>query len=291
MRRTTMRLTKYLFVFISACLIISCGFVKTAYNNAPALTAWWLDDYFNFTQAQNSVLKPALQNLHQWHRENELPTYITLLKEIQGDLSQDQISIDKTCKTLETIKLSAQTLQIKTIPIIVEMASTLSEKQLNHFKQKLAKRSEKWKADWWQGSKEEQLSIRLNKSKDFAEKVYGDLDESQIKILKQSLAKSDINPAIGYAEVLRRNEDAFNILKSLQNQALTSEEKSQVVNAGFKRMQNSPNAEYQAHANKTTQQICETIADLHASSNAKQKMYAKNWLDDYITQLTELQRK
>lgn len=90
-----MRLTKYLFILISACLIISCGLVKAAYNNTPALTAWWVDDYFDFTSAQNIKLKSALQNLHDWHRKNELPHYEALLNEIRSDLSRDNLTVDK----------------------------------------------------------------------------------------------------------------------------------------------------------------------------------------------------
>ncbi|MES2661661.1 MAG: DUF6279 family lipoprotein [Pseudomonadota bacterium] len=286
-----MRLIKYLLIFLSACLIISCGLVKTAYNNAPALTAWWLDDYFDFTAAQNAKLKPALQDLHDWHRKNELPHYVALLNEIQSDFSQDKLTADKTCQRIDAIKSNAHALQVKAIPIIVEMAGTLSDKQLQYFQEKLEKRTEKWKADWWQENTEDQLNVRLEKSKDFAQKVYGDLSESQINLLKQSLAQSHANPAISYAEILRRNEDAFNILKALQNPALSVEEKSQLVNAGFERMQKSPNQAYEIYESKITQQSCETIASLHATTDAKQKLHAKNWLSDYIAQLNNLHIK
>ena len=285
-----MRSIKYFFILALACLIISCGLVKTAYNNAPALTAWWLDDYFDFRTEQNTILKPALQDLHNWHRKNELPHYVALLNEIKGDFSQD-LNADTTCQRIEAIKSNAHSLQIQSIPIIVEMAGTLTEKQLQHFKEKLEKRTEKWKEDWWQETKEEQLSVRLEKSSDLAEKVYGDLSETQINLLKERLAQSHVNPAISYAEILRRNEDALGILKALQNRALTTEEKFKLVNAGFERMQNSPNQPYEDYANKITQQTCETIASLHASTTAKQRLHARNWLDDYISQLNNLQIK
>ena len=286
-----MRLIKYLLIFLSVCLIISCGLVKTAYNNAPALTAWWLNDYFDFTPEQNAKLKPGLQELHDWHRKNELPNYVSLLNEIQSDFSQDKLSADKTCQRIESIKSNAHSLQVKAIPIIVEMAGTLSDKQLQYFQEKLEKRTEKWKDDWWQETSEEQLSVRLEKSRDFAEKVYGDLNESQVNILKQSLASSHINPAISYAEILRRNEDALSILKALHNSTLTAEEKSQLVNAGFERMQKSPNQAYEIYESIIIQQTCETIASLHATTDAKQKLHAKNWLGDYIAQLNNLQIK
>ncbi len=286
-----MRLKKYLLVALLLCLIISCSLVKTSYNNAPALTIWWLDDYFNFTQTQNAILKPALQNLHKWHRQNQLPKYVAQLQDMQISLANEQISANEACEKIDAIKLSIHTLQIESIPIIIEMAPLISDKQLNRFQKKLEERAEKWRNDWWQETKEEQLAARLEKTQDFAEKMYGNLNDTQLTLLKQRLEQSTINPAISYKEIQRRNDDAFNILSALQNQSLTLEEKSQLVKAGFERMQKSPNQDYQTYADKIINHTCETMANLHASTSHKQKLHAKNWLNDYIVQLNALQRE
>ena len=286
-----MYLKKYLLVALFSCLIISCSLVKTGYNNAPTLTIWWLNDYFNFTQAQNLALKTSLQNLHHWHRQNQLPTYITLLQDMQTIFAKDQISAAEACEKIDAIKLSIRTMQIESIPIIVEIAPLLSDIQLQRFQQKIDKRSEKWKAEWWQISKQEQLKARLGKTEDFAEKVYGRLSDTQLIELKQRLTQADINPEISYKEILRRNDDAFKILTELQNSALSLDEKSQLVKAGFDRIQKSPNPTYQTYAGNLANHTCEIIADLHASTSAKQKLHAKNWLQDYIDQVSALQTK
>ena len=286
-----MRLAKCLVIILICSLISSCSLVKTTYNNAPTLVIWWLDDYFNFTQTQNLTLKPALEKLHNWHRQTQLPVYISLLQDMQVSLANEQISANDACEKINAIKLSIHTVQLESIPIIVEIAPLLSDKQLKRFQQKLDKRSEKWKAEWWQKSKQEQLAVRLEKTEDFAQKVYGNLSDEQLKQLKQRLALSNINPEISYTEILRRNDDAFTILSALQNQSLSVEEKSQLVKAGFNRLQKSPNQIYQNYADELTKHTCETIANLHASSNEKQKLHAKNWLQDYIVQLTALQIK
>lgn len=286
-----MRLAKCLVIILICSLISSCSLVKTTYNNAPTLVIWWLDDYFNFTQTQNLTLKPALEKLHNWHRQTQLPVYISLLQDMQVSLANEQISANDACEKINAIKLSIHTVQLESIPIIIEMAPLLSDKQLKRFQQKLDKRSEKWKAEWWQKSKQEQLAVRLEKTEDFAQKVYGNLSDEQLKQLKQRLALSNINPEISYTEILRRNDDAFTILSALQNQSLSVEEKSQLVKAGFNRLQKSPNQIYQNYADELTKHTCETIANLHASSNEKQKLHAKNWLQDYIVQLTALQIK
>ena len=286
-----MRLAKYLLILLVCSVIISCSLVKTTYNNAPALVIWWLDDYFNFTPAQNLVLKPALKRLHHWHRQHQLPHYVTLLQVAQTSLASEGLTADDACKQLNAIKLSMYTLQTESIPIVVEMAPLLSDAQLTRFQKKLDERSEKWKSDWWQETKEEQLAVRLEKTEDFAKKVYGDLAEAQLNLLKQSVAQAKINPEIRYKEILRRNQDAYQIVSELKNQSLSLIEKSQLVKAGFDRIRNSPNQAYQAHADAMSQHTCQTIADLHATTSAQQKLHAKNWLNDYLVQLTALQAK
>jgi len=285
-----MRIIKTLFILLLAVSMISCSLVKTAYNNAPALIAWRLDHYFNFSEAQKAKLKPALQDLHAWHRKNELPRYVSLLDEIQDDVNHE-ISAQTACQRIESIKSNLQMLQTKIIPIIVDVAETLSDKQLQHLQKKLEKRNQEWKEEWWQETIEEQREVRLEKSKEFAEKVYGDLNEKQINLLKQAIARSDIDPAITYSEILRRDEESLTILKSLRDPALSNEQKSQLVRAGFERMQNSPNAAYQAYIDKVTQQTCETIASIQATTTAKQRLHAQQWVEDYKTQFTQLQSK
>ena len=294
-----MRIFKYCLIVVFSSLILSCSLIKTAYNNAPELATWWLDDYFNFTSAQNSALKPSLQNLHNWHRQNQLPIYLTLLQDMQQSLASNQITATEACEKIDAIKLSIHTLQIETIPIIIEMAPLLNEKQLAYFQKQLVKRTEKWKDEWLQESKEEQLKVRLEKTQDFAEKMYGDLSDVQLMQLKQSFEQTNINPAISYAEIERRNDDALTILKTLQTksstealtQTLSKDDKTQLIKAGFARIQKSPNQEYQAYADNLTKHSCQTIANLHASTTPKQKLHVKNWLQDYINQITALQIK
>jgi hypothetical protein len=285
-----MQIIKNLFILALAFSTLSCSVVKTAYNNAPALIAWRLDDYFNFSDAQKAKLKPALQELHAWHRKNELPRYVALLDEINNDLGHE-VTAETACQRIESIKSNAQALQTKFIPIIVDIGTTLSDKQLQHFQQKLEKRNAEWKEEWWQETAEEQREVRLEKSKEYAEKIYGDLNEKQINILKQSIARNNVDPATIYSEIQRRDEDALNILKALRNPSMSNEEKSQLVRAGFERMQNSPNLAYQTHIDKITQQTCETIASLHGSTNAKQRLHAQQWVEDYKMQFTQLQSK
>jgi Family of unknown function (DUF6279) len=286
-----MRFAKLILIILLACLINSCGFIKTVYNNAPELTSWWLDSYFDFTKAQTQVLNPGLHRLHDWHRENQLSGYVNLLQKIQTDLSKQQIKPDEACKIIEVIKTSLLTLQLESVPLVVELAPMLSEQQLQFFQKKLTKRTDYWKSEWLQDSAEEQLEIRLGKTVDFAEKVYGDLNDVQLALLKKNLKLAAINPAITYAEILRRNQDTVEILTQLQSNALSLPEKTALVKAGFERLQHSPNSSYQYYANNITAQTCEIISKLHETTSATQKQHAQQWVQEYIDYFSALKKQ
>lgn len=283
-----MRFIQCVLILLLAGLINSCGLVKTVYNNSPEALGWWLDGYFDFTQTQKSILNPALHRLHDWHRQNQLPSYILTLQDLQKMVIKEHISANEACEKMDGIRENFSELQLESIPIIIVIAPLLSDEQLQHFQAKLEKRALKWKSEWWQETPEEQLEVRLDKIESFAEKVYGTLSESQLAMLKQNLAISSIKPALTYAEILRRNEDVYQIVTALHNQSLSAENKSQLVKQGFERLKSSPNPAYQVYANQVKQRTCEIMAELHASTNAKQKQHAKDWLENYIVQFSGL---
>ena len=281
--------SKLLFlIFTLVMTLASCALVKTVYNNAPEAMHWWLDDYFDFTQAQDTKLKPALHVLHDWHRHTQLPVYVEMLQKAQLALSKEKIESSTVCETVDAMQDSLQTLQLEASPIIVQIAPLLSDKQLSHFQKMLQKRALKWKSEWLQDTREEQLEARLEKTTDYAEKLYGDLRKSQKTMLQQKLLVSNFKPELSYSEILRRNEDALQIVTALKQETLDLTQKQKLLKEGFERLRNSPNTAYQAYAEQVKLRSCEIIADLHATTDAQQKQHAQAWLGNFITQFNSL---
>lgn len=286
--RKTMRPLKLIITLLLLSCLASCSLIKTVYNNAPEATHWWLDDYFNFTQAQSAVLKPALHQLHDWHRQTQLPAYINLLQHMQNDLSQETISTEKVCSTISTMQDYLQAIQSEASPIILEMAPSLSEKQFAYFEKKLQKRAEKWKSEWLQDTPEEQVTARLEKLVDYSERIYGNLNKTQKAMLKQKLSASDFKPEITYQEILRRNDDALQTVKTLATGSLSESQRQQRLRQAFKRLRYSPHKTYQIYADQAKQRSCEILAELHASTDNKQKQHAIDWLEKLINQFKTL---
>lgn len=283
-----MRISRLFIISLFAVFIASCALVKTVYNNAPEAMHWWLDDYFDFTDAQNTKLKPALHKLHDWHRQTQLPLYIELLQKIKTDVTKDKMQPDIVCETIDTIQENVNAIQLETIPIIVEVAPLLSTKQLAYFHKMLEKRALKWKSEWLLESHAEQIEARLEKTIDYAEKVYGSLSRSQKAMLKQKLLASNYKPEIRYTEIIRRNEDALKIVTALTQESVDQSRKQKLVKQGFERLNSSPDLGYQNYTDQLKLHTCEMIADLHASTDIKQKQHARALIENYITQFNGL---
>lgn len=285
------RTFKLIIIILLAIAIVSCSLVKTAYNNAPEAIHWWLDGYFDFTESQNKKIKPALYAMHSWHRQTQLPLYIQMLENIHNHLGEEEIDSRTVCETMKSMKDLMQNMQLEAVAIIIEIAPSLSDKQLSHFQHKLQKRTEKWKSEWLQQTIEEQIEARLEKTIDYAEKVYGDLSKTQKNMLKQKLLASNLKAEMSYAEILRRNKDVLQILTFLKQGNLDQEQKQTLLKQGFERLRNSPDPVYENYANQVKHSTCEMIADLHSTTNPRQKQHAKAWLESYINAFDGLTNK
>jgi hypothetical protein len=62
-----------------------------------------LDDYFDFKNDQNTLLKVALIRIHNSHRNHELPEDIATLQRLKLTLSEDSISSSQACAQSEVI--------------------------------------------------------------------------------------------------------------------------------------------------------------------------------------------
>lgn len=299
-----MRFLQCVFIVLLSGLLNSCGLVSTAYNNAPSLVSWLLDDYFDFSSAQSALLNPALITLHDWHRQTQLPQYVVMLQDLQLVLAHDEstgqevraqlatgqapLTAEVACNKLDQIKASLTTLQLQSMPIILSMAPTISAQQRAYLQQKLAERTQKWKKQWWPESTEAQIAVRVDKAVDMAEKIYGGITAAQRGLLAASISGSAMQPALTYREILRRNDDIEQTILALQDSRLSPLQKSQRIQDSFARFQLSPNPVYAAYAEQQKQHTCEMIATLHQHTNAQQKLHAHNWLAGYINQFSAL---
>ena len=80
-KQTRKGLHSILFLILVS-LLTSCSALSLTYHYADWLMFWRIDHYFDVSSYQKPVLQTHLTQLHSWHREQEIPRYVSFLQTI-----------------------------------------------------------------------------------------------------------------------------------------------------------------------------------------------------------------
>jgi hypothetical protein len=263
-----------------ALTLPGCSALKLGYNNAPEISYWWLDGFFDFNSEQSSQLRKELNTVQAWHRQSELVAYVKTLEKLQR-MTPGNVTPDQVCEVYGEVKPRFQALIDQTEPIMVSMAPTLKPEQIVHLSRQLDKRSEKWREEWLDGSLTERRERRVKQWVDRTEMLYGRLEEPQLALLKSQVANSSFDAASSYRESQRRHQDALQTFRKINSEKADGAKVRSEIRGLLDRSMNSPDAAYRAQMDKLTQENCKALASLHNTTTAAQRQKAKNVLEGY----------
>ena len=268
-------------------LLQACSAVKMAYNQAHELAYWQLDGYFDFSDAQTTKIREELVQVHQWHRNTQLPTYIEALKKWQallpGDLDETQV-----CALVEDVRGKLLAISDRSEAILTELAPTLVPEQLDHLKRKFSKLNTAYRRDFLEGSPQALLDNRVKKAVSRAEMLYGPLEDKQLAVIRSRLAQSGFDAKLSLAEHQRRQQDALQTLVPLIASPSTAKQAQPAIRAYFERSLNSPDPAYRSYQDRLTRDTCKTFAAIHNSTSAAQRVQAIQTLKGYAQDVKTL---
>ncbi|RYX92845.1 MAG: hypothetical protein EOO28_20900 [Comamonadaceae bacterium] len=258
----------------------ACSAVKLAYNQAPQLTYFYLDGYIDFTSEQSLKVKEELQKLHEWHRHTQLPAYADSLQKLRQQLASD-IQPQTACNAFDDARAKLVAVTNRAEPIAAAMLPTLEARQLKQMEKKFGKVNADYRDDFLDGTPEKLRSKRIKEAVKRSEMLYGDLEKPQLDLIAARIDASVFKPERSYAERLRRQRDALQTLTPLVSGVGTPAESQVAVRRLVERVLNSPDRDYRNYVESFTRENCETFAELHNSTNAKQRAKAAEVLRDY----------
>lgn len=279
-----------LFPFHSACrtfallacvlFLQGCSAVKLAYNQAPQLVYWRLNNYFNLTDAQADRLRSELGDLHQWHRDQMLPQHAALLQQVQQRLSAD-ITADQACRVYADVRSQIDQLIAQAEPRLVVLASQLTESQIRNFEKQQADSNADWRREWLDVPADKLAAHRFKLLLSRAEGFYGALQESQKAALRSFIAQSTFDPQRSYAERLRRQKDLAQVLRQIASDPVSTERNRSLLRAYMQRFNTSPDPAYQRYARKLVEEGCAGFALVHRAMTPAQRMKAVQSVKGY----------
>jgi hypothetical protein len=274
-------------LIIAVSLLTGCSAIKLAYNQAPDLTYWWLDGYFDFNEQQTPKVRDELTKLFAWHRASELPKTADLLAQT-AQLMAGEVNAAQACRMYDQGRGLIDNIANQALPALGELAPTMTPSQLDHLKRKYAKNSEEFSRDFIQGSPASREAKRLKQAIGRSENFYGKLEEPQIAAIKQALAGSIFDAPFALKERQRRQQELLDILSGLAASKASPATSQHALRGYIQRAFESPDPAYRAYVQRLTSQACQSFASIHASTNAAQRAYAAKVFKGYEADLRTL---
>jgi len=255
-----------------------CSALRLSYNNAPELMHWWLDGFADFDKAQSSRVRSDLAALARWHRQEELPLVVELLKSAEALAQQPQPTAGQICALYASSVVRMETLLERALPSAAAVAPTLQTNQIKNLAASYEKNNRKWREEWLTNEKES-LARRFEKIRERLEDFYGPLSPAQLRQLQNNLESIGYDEPLYYREILRRQQEVLQTLTQLrQSDSSTAQTALATLAKGYF---HSPNASYRAYKDQTVSQTCEALADLHRSTTVQQRKSIVTALQGY----------
>ncbi|WKY59752.1 DUF6279 family lipoprotein [Vibrio sp. SNU_ST1] len=168
-------------VLLSCFLFTGCG-TKFAYNNISWFAVSYIEDFVTLSNSQESELEERLDLLQLWHKETQLPLYISQLEVIQNTDRSNMNSAFVTEQS-DQIKDHIRSIVSKFSPDIYALSMQFNPKQDNEFLKNLREKQQEYY--------EERLSLNdidsreryRNRIGDRLERWLGSVSEEQKKII------------------------------------------------------------------------------------------------------------
>ena len=285
--RIQLRWTPIIGTLMLLLALTGCGTTRLAYNNAPSLSFWWLDTYFDFDSEQALRMRADLQTAHVWHRKDELPLVAAELANLKARALQNATP-EQTCKLAADVQARVSAPLERLVPTIAAIAPSLSDAQLLHLEREFEKRNRSWREDYLDGTPQERIDHRLKQAAERTESFYGRLRPEQISWLRGQIVASDYDASVQYREILRRQQDALLTLRQVRASKSTPAQAQAALMALLERSFASPDASYRQYMARILQQGCSVMTELHNGMSPPQRAKLLDTLQSYDDDLRAL---
>lgn len=269
-------------ILILSLFLSGCNQISFFYDYADWYIMYKIDDYFDITDAQEDFLDPKIDQLHAWHRKEEVPRIIKFLEQVKIEVKNG--FSEKNLPWIENeYKKMRMRINQKLGDDMALFLSSLNTEQIRYFEKKLEE-SNREHDNRPERSYDEWLERRQNRTIDRLEDWYGDLTEKQkkavlsnIKFVRQDHASHNI----------QRRELQKRIIKLLYKKKTTNEIRDYVTN-WFMDPSIFSTTDYNEEIEKRKTTWMDYWIKLNQILTQKQKQHALNKLQDYIDDLKDI---
>ena len=116
--------------------VTACSATQLIYNRVDILARWYLDDYVSLDRDQRARFGQRLEVFLEWHRREELPSYVMLIDDALKILD-DGVPLQATREMSDRIEEAAIRFQDRFLELLLSSGEDLCSEQLAEFVENL----------------------------------------------------------------------------------------------------------------------------------------------------------
>ena len=213
----TRRLGRWVALLAACLLAAGCSFVRLSYDNFPSLARWEIDRYLDLDAGQEAIVNRHLEELHRWHRRDQLPQYGGFLREVDDGL-RTPVEPSKVRAWRERVSAAWIPVAERLAPGVAELALSLRPAQIDRMRTRLAESNDKYRKTHLPtepGAREEARGERLVKRAVF---FLGDVTEAQASELRARAVTMPASEDAWLAERQARQQRLLALLERIRRE-------------------------------------------------------------------------
>jgi hypothetical protein len=274
-------------ICLSLLLLQGCSAIKLGYQQLPTLSYWWLDSAISFNSEQALRTKEALEQLHQWHRREELAIYANFLHR-SAQWSQGTVEGTQVCSAFAEVQTRLDRLMREAVRQAAPVAMMLGPRQLSHMARQWESKNEEWEKDWLRGDEQARMERRVERVVNRYSDFYGGLNAEQNALIKAQLAQSPWTAEWGRQDRQRRQKDLLATLQRVSQGQMPVAQVEAELWGVWQRWLKPPDAAGAALMQAMSQQACNNLTQLHNTTSAEQRQRAARRIRAYERDLRDL---
>lgn len=134
-----------LIALILALVVAGCSSLTLAYNQLPLLGGLWIDSYLDLDSAQTARMKDKLRAWQAWHRREELPQVVALLRQAHTALDDGVVTPDEVLALERGVRASLERCLQHAAPLAAPVLADLRPEQWQHLQKKMDEKTAEWR--------------------------------------------------------------------------------------------------------------------------------------------------
>ncbi|NQX87165.1 MAG: hypothetical protein HRT77_00725 [Halioglobus sp.] len=174
-------------------LLGACSSTTFVYNRLDFLVPWYVNDYADLNTQQDAYLDELLQPFLAWHRNQELPVYVTIIDDMASRINEP-VTVDSVAAIFAEFEKAYLRLEDEALDWLLKLGGQLSEQQIDDFMTVLWEKQVELEEKYLERSDAEYHEESYENMVDNAEEYLGRLSrEQQEQLLAASrrLLRSD----------------------------------------------------------------------------------------------------